>query len=214
MDLQNINLYRIVHRANVAYILEQGMYCIGHPLFDPNNIFIGDSTLTEQRHDFAVPLIGRGNLGNYVPFYFGYRSPMLFNIATGYRNIVKRPQSDIVYIVCKLQTFMTNACPFIFTDGHAKNQATQFFTDVADLNKLDWDSVHALTWKNTSDNPDRMRRKQAEFLVKAEVPPQYIAALVVYDAATKAEMDKLVQEMGLSMGVHVNPTGNFYYSNI
>ena len=79
------------------------------------------------------------------------------------------------------------------------------------MDKLDWNSIHALTWRNTEDNPDRMRRKQAECLIKSEVPPQYIAALVVYDEAIKTEMEALVAEAGLEISVHVNPKGNFYY---
>jgi hypothetical protein len=214
MDLSKINIYRIIHRSNLAYILQHGMHSIGHAAFDPNNIFIGDSTLTEQRRDFPIPLADCGNLGDYVPFYFGYRSPMLFNIATGYRGVVKRPQSDIVYLVCKLDSLVKAACPLIFTDGHAKNQVTRFFTDTTDLNQIDWDSVNALTWKNTEDKPDRMRRKQAECLVKSEVPPQYIAALVVYDAATRTDVETLVKNAGLSIGVYINPKGEFYYANV
>ena len=211
MEIEKVNLYRIVHRENVAYILKSGMFCIGHRFFDPNNIFIGDSKLTQQRSEYSIPLIGYGHLGDYVPFYFGYRSPMLFNIKTGYRTIVQRPQSDIVYIVCKLKSLVNNGFKFVFTDGHAKSVFTQYYTDIVDLDRLDWDSIHALTWRNTEDNPDRMRRKQAECLIKSEVPPQYIAALVVYDEAIKTEMEALVAEAGLEISVHVNPKGNFYY---
>ncbi len=93
MDVLNINIYRIVHRDNVAAILQNGMFCIEHPNFDPENIFIGDSMLTDQRRYFTIPLAGfNEHLGEYIPFYFGYRSPMLLNICTGYRNVLKRPQ--------------------------------------------------------------------------------------------------------------------------
>ena len=68
-----------------------------------------------------------------------------------------------------------------------------------------------MTWRITPDNPDRMRRKQAECLIKSHVPPQCIAALVVYDEATKTVMEALVAKSGLEIGVHVNPNGNFYY---
>lgn len=211
MEVEKVNLYRIVHKENVSYILHNGMFCVGHPFFDPNNIFIGDSTLTTQRHEFSIPMQGYGNLGDYVPFYFGYRSPMLLNIKTGYRTIVKRPQSDIIYIVCKLKYLIDKDYEYVFTDGHAKNNITRYFNNIEDLKQLDWDSIHAITWRNTTDNLDRMRRKQAECLIKSQVPPQCIAALVVYDEATKIEMEKLVVQAGLTISVHINPKGNFYY---
>ena len=167
MELKAVNIYRIVHKDNVEYILRNGMFCREHPSFDPNNIFIGNSTLTEQRHDFVIPLTGRGHLGDYVPFYFGYRSPMLLNIHTGYSGVVKRPQSDIVYIVFKLYHLVDAGFNIIFTDGHAKNKVTRFFTNIEELNQLDWISIEASTWKFTPENPDRPRRKQAECLIKS-----------------------------------------------
>ncbi len=211
MALEKVNIYRIVHRENVAYILEKGMFHINHPFFDPNNIFIGDTNLTEQRHEFPVPLAGYGNLGDYVPFYFGYRSPMLFNISTGYRSVTKRPQSDIIYIVCKLKCIDEKGLTYIFTDGHAKNYFTTFYTEASDLTNLDWENIDAMQWNNTPVDPDRMRRKQAECLVKSQVPPQCIAALVVYDEVTKEEMEALVKSLNLEISVHVNPHGKFYY---
>ena len=211
MELEKVNLYRIVHRENIAYILERGMFCIGHPFFDPNNIFIGNSTLTGQRHEYPILIEGYGSLGDYVPFYFGYRSPMLLNIATGYGQVVQRPQSDIIYIVCKLKYLIDKGCTYVFTDGHAKNNITRYFTDIEDLNQLDWTSINALAWRDTADNTDRRRRKQAECLIKSHVPPQCITALVVFDEPTKTAMKTLITEAGLEIGVHINPNGNFYY---
>ena len=211
MKLEAINIYRIVHKDNVDYILQNGMFCREHPSFDPANIFIGDSILTGQRHDFVIPLKDCGNLGDYVPFYFGFRSPMLYNIHTGYRGVIQRSQSDIVYIVCKLYHLVEAGFNIIFTDGHAKNKVTRFFRDTKDLNQLDWTSINALTWYNSDETPDRMRRKQAECLVKTAIPPQYIAALVVFDETTKKEMMPLVTESNLAIGVHINPNSSFYY---
>ena len=99
----------------------------------------------------------------------------------------------------------------IFTDGHAKNQVTRFFRERADLLNLDWTDIKAMTWYNTPDNPDRMRRKQAECLVLSAVPPQYITALVVFDAPTQHEMLQLVAEKQQTISVHVNPNSVFYY---
>ena len=92
-----------------------------------------------------------------------------------------------------------------------KNKVTQFFTDTKDLNQLDWISINALTWNNTPETPDRMRRKQAECLVKSNVPPQYITALVVFDEETKKEMTQLVEKNKQTIGVYINPNDLFYY---
>ena len=211
MELEKVNLYRIVHIENVAYILKNGMFCVGHPSFDPDNIFIGDSVLTGQRHEHPIPLAGYGNVGDYVPFYLGYRSPMLFNIQTGYRGVKKQAPAEIVYIVCKLKGFVEKGYTYVFTDGHAKNRLTRFFTDVSDLKELNWESISALRWNNTPNNPDRMRQKQAECLIKSEVTPDYIVALVVYDESSKIKVENIVKEVGLGVRVFINPSQIFYF---
>ena len=81
-----VEIYRIVHISNVNYILENGMFSRSHKDMDPNYANIGDSNLIAQR---TVHLVGinppGGNVGDYIPFYFGPLSPMLLNIKTGYR---------------------------------------------------------------------------------------------------------------------------------
>lgn len=209
--ISDINLYRIVHQDNINYILQNGMFCVENEQFDSNNIFIGDSTLTNQRHVFKIPLPDAGNLGDYIPFYFGYRSPMLYNIKTGHRGIPMWSQSQIIYIVCKMQPFFTDEFTIVFTNGHAKSQFTSYFTQEADLKQLDWAAIKALQWQNTPHDPDKMRRKQAECLIKSHIPPQYITALVVYDASTQAKMIDLIQKTDLKINVYINPKGYFYY---
>jgi ssDNA thymidine ADP-ribosyltransferase, DarT len=136
---------------------------------------------------------------------------MLYNIKTGYRNIKPYPQSEIIYIVCKMQAFLTDNFTVVFTDGHAKSHFTRYFTMTEDLEKLDWATIKALHWQNTLTDNDKMRKKQAECLIKSHVPPEYIVALVVYDAATQSKMMDLIQQMKLTIRVHVNPNGLFYY---
>ena len=117
-----IRLYRIVHLQNVEYILRNGMYTRQSPHFDTNYIDIGDSQLITQRHDYPVKLQGFGNLGEYVPFYFAGHSPMLLNIKTGFRGITKRPQYEIVYIVCKLDDILAHCIEKIVVKDNPRKQ--------------------------------------------------------------------------------------------
>ena len=45
-----------------------------------------------------------------------------------------------------------------------------FYNHIDNLAKLDWNIISKQYWYNTEDDYDRMRRKQAEFLVKRHVP--------------------------------------------
>ena len=54
---------------------------------------------------------------------------------------------------------------FVFSDGHGLARFTAWYDDLADLDRVDWDMVYQRYWRDTSDDMDRQRRKQAEFLV-------------------------------------------------
>ena len=95
-------IFRMIHYSNLEFILEHGLHTRNSPACDPNYINIGDVQLIEQRQNFHVGINPPGgDLGDYIPFYFGGHSPMLLNIKTGYRGIQQRPQDELIYIVCR-----------------------------------------------------------------------------------------------------------------
>ena len=95
-------LFRITHIGNLKGILRNGLVTRVSELADPEFIAIGDNTLIEFREDMDVPVSPFGKFSEYIPFYFGPRSPMLYKIATGYDGIKKIPQTDIIYLVSRL----------------------------------------------------------------------------------------------------------------
>lgn len=212
LEIEKIWLYRIVHIHNVEYILRNGMFTKHHIEADPDYINIGDITLIEQRDDYPVPVNPpNGTLGDYIPFYFGPLSPMLLNIKTGYRGIIKRPQSDIVYICCKFASVKQHCKAWCFTDGHPKNVLTRFYNSEDSFHEIDWNMVRARYWRPVDEDYDRMRRKQAEFLVKDFLPVQCINCLVVYNEEKRAYIQDLVSTLNLNVNILVNPNSNFYY---
>lgn len=196
---------------NLAGILRDGMKTQADVNRDADYVFIGDRQLTHDRHEYPIPIDGYGNLGDYVPFYFGQRSPMLLNIITGYRGITKRPQTDIVYLCCRLDDLVQADLRFVFTDGHAKNHLTSFFTSVDDLHRVDWPMVKERVWNNTENDLDRQRRKQSELLVHKHVSPDLIRAIVVYDEEKRIFVQQLIAEAGHTIPIHINPRNDFYY---
>lgn len=204
-------VFRIVHYTNLEYILQHGMFTKQHPRQDPDYVVIGDNQLIGQRHDYPVGIEGMGNLGDYVPFYFGPLSVMLLNIKTGYRGITKRSQREIVYVCCKMEAFEQKELSFVFTDGHAKDRLTSFFLNRDDLKEVDWDVVKSRYWNNTPEDDTRQRRKQAEFLVQDHVPPDCIGAIVVYDQEMLDFVAEIMQRLDLSIPTQIDSKGNFYY---
>jgi hypothetical protein len=209
---ENIILYRITHKDNLDYLLRNGMFTKNHKNADPNYINIGDNTLILQRNDYSVRINPPGGfLGDFVPFYFGPLSPMLLNIKTGYRGIIKRPQSDIVYICCQLNKIIERCSEWCFTNGHAKNYITEYYNSVAFLDKVDWKIVKERYWKDNEQDFDRMRRKQAEFLVKNFVPVECINNIIVYDNTVYNTVKTILHTIGLRISVDINPNNQYYY---
>jgi len=205
-----VRLFRIIHIDNVDYLLRNGMYTRHNEKADPDYINIGDNDLIANRNDYPVPIDPpNGSLGEYVPFYFGPLSPMLLKIKDGNGGIKKRPQSDIVYVICRLDTVIRQCEEWCFTDGHAKNKMTEFYNDEGNLDEIDWEIVVERYWANTEDDFDRMRRKQAEFLIKHRVPVECISHIIVFDEQKRNLVQEIIDELELNIKVLIHKP--YYY---
>ena len=101
-----------------------------------------------------------------MPFYFGFLSPMMFRLKTGWVAGYREGQRPLIYLITTAQRIRDRGTPFVFTDGHGLANFTRWFDNLGDLEKVDWEMVYQRYWTDdvTGDN-DRQRRKQAEFLV-------------------------------------------------
>ena len=202
----------MTHIENLRIILRDGMYAPNVRRY-PDYVNIGDESLIAQRGVFNVPTAPGGVLADYVPFYFGGCSPMLLNIKTGHRGIKQRDQREIVYVCTHIDS-VTQACPeFCFTDGHAKDRLTAFYNQLSDLDKVDWGVVEQKFWASTEEEPDRMRKKQAEFLVKNHVPLPCLSGIIVLDEIAAETVNTIKKETGCSLPVHIDNKRKYYYND-
>ena len=205
-------IFRMIHYSNLEFILKHGLHTKNSPACDPNYINIGDVQLIEQRQNFHVGINPPGgDLGDYIPFYFGGHSPMLLNIKTGYRGIQQRPQDELIYIVCRISEIVSQCPEWCFTDGHAKNNITEFYNDVKDLIHVDWNIIKSQIWKNDENDMDRMRKKQAEFLVKNHVPVSCIAGIIVKTTERETYVKTLLERLNSTIKVHVDSNNKYFY---
>lgn len=201
----------MLHRENVAYVLDNGLCCREHELADPDYINIGHRQLIADRHEYEIPLADAGHLGEYIPFYFAGHSPMLYLIKNGYQGVVQRAQSDIVFILCDFEKIKQEGFEYLFTDRNAKLSLANYYKEESDFDKLEWEIIKDKRWKNDEENISRQDYKQAEFLVRHHIPVSCIYALVVKTQASKDNFDQLVANKGLNIKVIVDINGKLYY---
>src|SRR5665647_913156 len=99
MDLAQIKVYRMTHIDNIPHILQHGITHKKSENSNPHFITIGDVSLIDTRSgkevsvdngdllNFGAPSI---TLGDFIPFYFGIKMPMLYVMQHG-GNFVERP---------------------------------------------------------------------------------------------------------------------------
>jgi hypothetical protein len=190
-------------------VSEKILACPNHSTKDENYINIGDQTLIESRNRRQIPVNPGGYFEDYVAFYFGNRPPMLYNIQKGFKNATKRNPCEIVYLVTTLSTVKQAGLSFVFTDGHAYHNFTQFFNQENDLKHVDWNAVNLKRWDETEDDPDRKRRKQAECLIYKELPLKLIKAIIVYDETAKSKILSIFKQYDFDCDVLIKP--KWYY---
>ena len=190
-------ILRFIHVDNLRICLQRGG--LHSPNTTPNDGLaykaIHDCEVQEKRLLKRVPLGLNGVIHDYVPFYFGFLSPMMLRLKTGRVIGYTDGQRPLIYLVTTAQQIRDCGKPFIFSDGHGLANFTQWFDNLDDLDNVDWDMVYQQYWADdiTGDN-DRQRRKQAEFLVHQFCDWSLITEIAVIDDQMKMAVEQILTE--------------------
>lgn len=191
-DLNKIYLFRMTHIDNISHILQHGITHIKSANKNPNYKAIGDSSIISTRDSFL--LSDKTLLGDYIPFYFGTKMPMLYVIQKGFNGVTASRAKDIVYCTLSVQKALDLNLNFKFTDGHAIDSYSSFY-DKDDINNIDnivdFNAVKAMYWNDNPNDLDKKRRKEAEFLLYQDVPPSAIIGYFVFCEEAKGRLTSL-----------------------
>lgn len=210
LNPQKALIWRIVHRDNLPWILENGVHCKNSAMQDPNFVPIGNADLIDRRSHRKVPIAPGGVLSNYVPFYFTPFSPMMYNIYTGRGEVTQRDNEEICILVSTLHKVHQMGLPFVFTDRHAYPPLARYFNSIDSLNEIDWPLLQARNFTRNPDDPEQIERYQAEALVHNHLPVTGLVGIVCYTDTVKNILDQHIQAKGLAISVRVMP--QWYFS--
>ena len=192
VSLNKRYIYRMTHIDNIPHILKHGIThqtsVNANPHFKP----IGNAELINKRKELILK--NKRAVGDYIPFYFAFRTPMLYAIQHGY-GVDAISAEHLIYCVSTVQKIIDHPLEFIFTDGHALSRITEQYNSkqIDQIETLlDWEAIGVKHWNSPTDL-DLKRRKEAEFLVLGDVPRVAISGFIV----SAESVENRLLEMGV-----------------
>jgi hypothetical protein len=202
-------IFRIVHCDNLPWILDHGLYAKNGEKMDPNYRDIGNPDLIDKRSRRAVPIPPGGTLSDYVPFYFTPFSIMMLNIKTGYGGVKHVPNQEIAILVSSLHRVKELGLRFVFTNQHAYLAAAEYFSELSDLDRIDWPLLQSRDFRHDPDDPGKKERYQAEALIWKHVPLDALLGICCHNETVRSALQAGIDRRELKLRIQAQPTWYF-----
>ncbi|WP_010583954.1 type II toxin-antitoxin system toxin DNA ADP-ribosyl transferase DarT [Schlesneria paludicola] len=192
-ELPPIDIYHITHVNNLSGIIDDGCLWSDRRLVGvrDDRTMIGLSHIKQRRMEELPVHCHPGTfVGDYVPFYFCPRSPMLYFIHMKSSDLeYQGGQEEIIHLASTIQTsiFATPGQRWAFSDNNAGAGFAQFCNDLSQLRTfVNWDAVNAKWWRGQNIERSFMTKKMAEFLVHDCFPWSAVTKIgVINDAVAR-----------------------------
>jgi ssDNA thymidine ADP-ribosyltransferase, DarT len=186
-----IRVYHFTHIRNLAGIIDGGLRSDAACRREGRTaVEIGSAGIRERRLHLAVGDVGPGGyVGDYVPWYFGPRSPMMFTLN---RNNYEYQEGfdEVVYLASSVPRIVSLERAWIASDRNAALALAEFTDDVDALtDHISWDVIAARYWTDFADGADL---RAAEFLVHESVPWEAVEAIVTKTKGTCERVKTMV----------------------
>lgn len=206
-------IFRLVHLDNLEVLLRRGG--LHAPNHTPNDGLpyrtIHNLEIQTERRVRPIPCGPEGTIHDYVSFYFGWLSPMLLQLKTNRVRGYEEGQDPLIYLVSSVQRVAEMGLPFVFSDGHGIAAFTSWYGELGALDNVDWGMVYQRYWMDTVDDPDRQRRKQAEFLIHGFCPWSAIEEIGVLNETAKDNVERILARFDVSLRRDVTIKPVWYY---
>lgn len=208
---QQPKIYHIAHIDRLPSIISKGgllsdaqiqAQAIGGSMVGMNHI--------KQRRLTELQLASHPGLfvGACVPFYFCPRSVMLYLIHQRNAELTyKGGQEPIIHLEADLNAVVNWADAYsvrwAFTNSNAGSRYFEDYSDLGQLNKIDWQAVASKRWSQCKEN------KQAEFLLENHFPWHLIERISVHSTSVYAQVVNAISSHEHRPKVEVRP--DWYY---
>ena len=159
-QLEDTLIYHITDVENLPGILAEGHLYSDAAMVNRAPLVIGHAHIKKRRlKELRVDCCGGRFVGEFVPFYFCPRSPMLYAINQGRTERPAGSQRTILHLVSRVCVGVGLERAWAISDGNAGAFHSSFYNTLKGLNSLDWQAIRAMDWQQKS------HQKQAEFIV-------------------------------------------------
>lgn len=194
------------HVRNLPSIIGDGLFADTGSRAARTVVEVGEPGIKESRRQRAVPAGPGGVVGDYVPFYFAPRSPMMSAIHHGRVAAYQQGCDDLVYLVTDVETLGFHDLTLVYTDRNAAAAVADFADDLGRLDGLvDWALMRERYWYDTPAEPDRRERRMAECLAHRLVPWTAFLQVAARTEGCASEARRVLATLGESTPVIVRP---------
>jgi len=196
MAQESIKIYHIVHISKLSAIIEDGFLLSDAEVKKRPQVgeTIGMNAIKRRRLEELTLSSHPGlHVGECVPFYFCPRSVMLYILHKANHDDIdyRGGQEQIVHLVSELHKTIKWAdkkgLRWAFTTSNAGSNYFKDFANLCDLDKIDWQAIHAEQWNDSTIKEN----KQAEFLLEQHFPWEFVEEIGVFSYRQQEEIQNL-----------------------
>ncbi|HSY51033.1 MAG TPA: DUF4433 domain-containing protein [Thermoanaerobaculia bacterium] len=180
-------IFHITDIENLPDILDAGGLHSDFVMSMRNPMVIGHNHIKQRRlTQIRIPTCGNRFVGEFVPFYFCARSPMLYTVNLGNTGRTPGCQKTIVHLVSRVRDVIALGTSWAVSDGNAGAFHTTFDSTMHAVDNLDWKAIEATYWTEC------IHQKQAELLVADFFPWTCFHEVGCYDAEAEVAVKALL----------------------
>lgn len=203
-DPEQVLIYHITDVANLPGIIAENALLSDAVMAKRNPEIIGHDHIKRRRlRDIPVRCCDWRYVGEFVPFYFCPRSPMLFAINKGATGRSEGCQKSIVHLVGTMAAGISTGKAWAVSSGNAGAFHTTFAAKLEALDTLDWEAIRATQWEG------KQHQKSAEFLIAESFPWTAIHLIGCQNSTTEDKVRSLLANAAHKPTVEIRK--NWYY---
>jgi len=205
VDPAQIPIYHITDVTNLPGILKAGGLKSDCTMDEVEHTPIGYSHIKERRMKvIRIPCRGDRFVGEFVPFYYCPRSPMLYVVNKGSTGRPAGCQKSILHLVSTVAIGVSLKREWAISDGNAGAAYPSFYDSLAKgVAAIDWKAVRATDWREVTN------QKQAEFLVADFFPWTGVQSIGCHDSSVAEQVRVLLTPHAYRPTVQAQP--GWYY---